>query len=395
LAKENKKISSWADFHAPGWRIDPTSDDNGKDNSTETHPIRRMTRPNVASSFPRCRLVTIITLVCLGLALALPTPAQDLARRLILKDGSYQLVTQYEVKGDRVRYKSAERGEWEELPSALVDWPATEKYEKDRATSAIPEAAAVDKEKDKEIDAEREAAQSHLPQVAPGLRLPEDSGVFLLDNFQGQPQLVELQQAEGDISNNQKANILRGALGPIAGAKQSIELDGEHAPVRAHVAVPSIYINVDEANEEVPSGETASAKPSLPSLDAPRAGQQGPQQPEQREQAVVPFDRFRIVRTKAKTGKRVVGDVKRNAAGKITQDQNFVKTTIDRVAGGWFKLTPTEDLAPGEYAVIEMKGNEGMDLYVWDFAVNPTAPANTNPWKPEVKPPEPEKKLSN
>ena len=96
---------------------------------------------------------------------AIQTHAQQLAGRLILKDGSYQLVTKYEIKGDRVRYKSAERDEWEELPSALVDWPATEKYEKDRAASAIPEAAAIDKE----IDADREAELSHLPQVAPGL----------------------------------------------------------------------------------------------------------------------------------------------------------------------------------------------------------------------------------
>ncbi len=329
------------------------------------------------------------------LALQIPAPAQDLARRLILKDGSYQLVTQYEVKGDRVRYKSAERDEWEELPSALVDWPATEKYEKDRATSAIPEAAAIDKEKDKELDADREANPSRLPQVAPGLRLPEDSGVFLLDNFQGQPQLVELQQAEGEIGNSAKGNILRAAI-PMAGAKQTVELDGDHAPVRAHVAVPSIYINVDDdANDEAPSGETASARQSLPNLDAPRGGQAGPQQPQQAEQAIVPFDRFRIVHTKVKSGKRIVGDLKRNSAGKITQQENFVKTTIDRVAGGWFKLTPTEDLAPGEYALVEMKGNDAMNLYVWDFAVNPAAPANANPWKPDEKPAEPEKKLNN
>ena len=80
--------------------------------------------------FRRTRLL-LIALVAI-LALRIPAPAQDHARRLILKDGSYQLVTKYEVKGDRVRYKSAERDEWEELPSALVDWPATEKYEKDR-----------------------------------------------------------------------------------------------------------------------------------------------------------------------------------------------------------------------------------------------------------------------
>jgi hypothetical protein len=125
-----------------------------------------------------------------------------------------------------------------------------------------------------------------------------------------------------------------------------------------------------------------------PSLDAPRPEQQGgAQQPQQPQQASVPFDRFRIVRTKVKGGKRIVGDVKRNVTGKVSQDQNFVKTTIDKVGVGWFKLTPVEDLAPGEYALVETKTGEGMNLYVWDFNVNPTAPANANPWKPDVKSP--------
>jgi|ERR1700728_413729 len=305
--------------------------------------------------------------------------AQQLSRRLILKDGSYQSITKYEVHGDRVRYFSAERDDWEELPTSLVDWPATEKYEKDRAAApAIPEAALVEKE----TDADRAAAESHLPQVAPGLRLPDLSGMFLLDNFKGQPQLVEIEQNEGDVNNGSRADILRGAIIPGAGAKQTIELEGEHATTYAHVAVPSIYINIDDDT----SSAAATKPPDATGNDSASAQRpQQPQQPQQPEQAIVPFDRFHIVRMKVKSGKRIVGDIKRSPTGKVTPEQNSVKTTIDRIGTGWLKLTPTEDLAPGEYAIVETKGAEGVNLYVWPFAVNPNAPANANPWKPDVK----------
>lgn len=325
------------------------------------------------------RIVNPALLCALLFLLALPrlSRAQDLARRLILKDGSYQLVTKYEVKGDRVRYLSAERNEWEELPESLVDWPATEKFESQReAGAAVPEAVQLDKE----LEQERAREEAQLPQVAPGLRLPADSGVFLLDSFQGEPQIVEVQQTAGDINRNTKANIIRGAI-PLAGVKQTIELEGPHAPIQSHVDVPSLYINLDNAPDQTaPSATTNGSAQSA----------QGPQQPQQPQQPLVPFDRFRIIRADVKNGKRIVGDVKRQVTGKVSQEQHTVKTTITRVSGGWLKLTPTENLPPGEYALIEMTsddprlGQQSINLYVWDFGVNPKAPANPNPWKPSA-----------
>lgn len=308
------------------------------------------------------RIIAVPTLSVV-LTLGAFCAAQDAAHRLILKDGSYQIVTKYEVKGDRVRYYSAEREEWEELPKSLVDWPATEQYEKDSAAAASKPAVV---ELDKESEHQRELEEQQQPQVAPGLRLPEDSGVFLLDSFQGEPQLNEIPEAAGDVNRDSKGNILRAAINPAAGVKQNIELEGSHAKVQAHVDIPSLYINVDAAPDQF--GQTASDSRQSP-------------------QSSTPADHYRIVRAEVKMGKRILGDVKRQITGKTTQEEHFVKTTATPLNGGWLKLTPIESLQPGEYAVVEMLGKEGMNLIVWDFGVNPKAPANANPWKPEVKAP--------
>jgi hypothetical protein len=304
-----------------------------------------------------------------------PASTQDTVKRLILKDGSYQLVTKYEVKGDRVHYYSSEREDWEDLPNSMVDWAATEKFEKDRASAAAaPEAVQLDKE----LEHEREVAEQQQPQVAPGLRLPEDTGVFLLDSFEGGPELDEIQQTQGTVNRNTKSNIFRGAVNPIASLKQTIEIDGAHAAVQSHVAVPSLYIKPDESTDQPDQFKIR--------LDTARPDQgQQPQQPEQPQQASVPYDRFRIVHAEVKNGKRILGDVKRAVTGKVSQDEKYVKTTITRVNGGWLKLTPTETLPPGEYVLVEMMGKEGMNLYVWDFGINPKAPANANSWKPDAK----------
>lgn len=304
------------------------------------------------------RLMFLAFGILLGAILSLAAHAQSQAHRLILKDGSYQAVSKYEVKGDRVRYLSAERGEWEEVPKSLVDWDATEKYEQGRLHGApSPEAQQLDKE----LEAEMKAEEARTPEVAHGLRLPSD-GVFLLETFQDQPQLNELQQAGGELNKNMKSNILRAAINPLASAKQTIELPGVRAKVQSHTGVPVIYVSIDQQDSS--SGTVGAEKP-LPAAE-----------------------RFKIVRAEVKGGKRIAGGIKIAAYGKVSADQRFVPATVSEMTGGWVKLTPKDPLPNGEYAIAEMLGKEGMNLYVWDFGVNPSAPANSFAWKPLKNAPE-------
>jgi len=292
-------------------------------------------------------------LISIGCLSQLAVHAQDLARRLVLKDGSYQLVTKWEVQGDRVRYYSAERDDWEELPNDLVDWDATNRYEKDRANTPAPEAVALDKE----LAAERQAEEANSPQVAPGLRLPFDSSVMLFDVFNNQPQLNELDQQGGALDQAEKPSAIRSSIDPLASRKQSIEIEGLHARVQSHVTLPVIYVNL---NQDV-------------DVNLPKAAR-GPE---------LPWDRFHIVRTQEKKNKRVVGVVKVSALGKVSQEQSLVATTSEQVGSGWVKVTPSSPLPAGEYAVVEIGAKDQINAYVWDFGVNPSAPANVGALLPE------------
>src|SRR5713101_1875310 len=88
--------------------------------------------------------------------------------KLYLKDGSYQLVESYEVRGDRVRCYSLERSGWEEIPKSLVDFEATRKAQQEQKA-----AKEKDLEEARELEKERfEKPEETGFEVAPGVRLP-------------------------------------------------------------------------------------------------------------------------------------------------------------------------------------------------------------------------------
>jgi hypothetical protein len=278
--------------------------------------------------------------------------AQATTKRLILKDGSYQLATKWEVKDDRVRYFSAERNEWEEIPISLIDWNATNQYEQDRTAGKMSREAV---ELDKELEAARQEEELKSPQVAPGLRLPSEGGVYALDTYLAQPELLPLDQTGGEVNHHKAHNVLRGVINPVGGSKHTIELPGPSSKIQVHAVLPAIYINLDATGEE-----------------------------DELKTAELPWDRFRIVRAQVKGDKRIVGALKVAAYGKTSQEQEGVPASAEQLSEGWIKITPKAPLEPGEYAVAEMLGKEGMNSYVWDFGIHPNAPANLAVIKPDV-----------
>jgi hypothetical protein len=276
--------------------------------------------------------------------------SQQNPKRLIMKDGSYQSATKWEVVGERVRYYSAERYGWEEVPKELVDWPATEKYN--------GESAGQRDETIKEIAKADEADEREAPLIVPGLRLPNTGGVFLLDTLNNQPQLVELIQNGGELNKHTGRNILRAAINPLAlSSSQTIELKGEHARVQSHVGQPAIFLNIDTSDNSQP---TFTQKPS------------------DRDQQ---SNRYGIVRVENKKDLRIVGKLNVAMYGKVSQKESWIPVTTSPL-GDWVKLTPSQPLPPGEYAVVELLDKKQINLFVWDFGVNPAAPRNPSAWVP-------------
>ena len=305
-------------------------------------------------------------------------PGMGRNHRLILKDGSYQLARDYQIVGDRVRYLSQERGDWEELPVDLVDWDATRKWEKEHAdlveeesSPAMKEAEAIDKEESQE----RNDQNARMPVVAEGLELPDEDGVFILDTYQGTPELVEL--ISSDLAMNAKSRKGVAVLNPLATQKASLELQGAHAKVHLHVNDPAIYLSlgIDEQTEPVLT------HPMTVNTGGAKAvnGKHGAHSPQ---------SGFVIVRVDQRQAVRIVGAIKVGANGTVTQDEDTIPTKVEEMPGKrWLKVTPQQNLTIGEYALVEIISPSDINESVWDFRVDPRTGDNPGSIGPILRQP--------
>jgi hypothetical protein len=245
-------------------------------------------------------------------------------KKLVLSDGTFQLVREYSVVDDRVRYWSVERSDWEEIPTKLVDWDATHRAEAEQAAQDAELKARIRAsdvaERTKDIDVDRSL------EIKPGLFLPDGVGFYALDN----KLVFEMKQSQAiaHLSKGRETErILTGV--PLIPSKQTLEIPGAHAALRLITAEPEFFMR--PADEREP--------------------------------------RFRLLRAQVKDGHRVL----ENISIRFTGEQIHQATDIDfqtwTPARGVFRYTVNQRLEPGEYAFVEMT-KEDINGYVWDFGID-------------------------
>ena len=244
--------------------------------------------------------------------------------KVFMKDGSYQLASTYEVHGDRVRYYSLERAEWEEMPAELVDFDATRRAQEEENATAKKQL-----EEAKEIQQQRfEKPPDQGMEVAPGIRLPSEDGIYTVEGLR----LVRLAQSSSEIVTDKKrAALVLAVPVPLLKARSLVVLDGGKAAVRLSTPQPAFYVQ---------SADGLGAK-------------------------------LELLRVKPAKDSRVVEqvDAGRAGIGKATELRAAVPLERTQISPVLYKLKPTQPLERGEYALGELV-QEKLNLDVWDFGLD-------------------------
>jgi hypothetical protein len=262
-------------------------------------------------------------------------------KKLVLKDGSFQLVRSYEKNGDRVRFFSEERGDWEEIPAAMVDWDATAKAEKSAATADDALAAKVHKQEEAQRIETTLDVDASL-QVGGGVFLPPGEGMFAVEG----KSVIPIPQVGSAVKNDRK-NQLKRIISPIPiiPSKRNIELEGKRATLRINSVNPEFYLRELSTDDEQESGLERTSRQSTT----------GPE--------------VELLRATVKGNKRIIESVRSMMGEEVRRENTTISIQEWAVARRVYRFTLSEPLPPGEYALAELLPG-GLNLFVWDFGVD-------------------------
>jgi hypothetical protein len=234
--------------------------------------------------------------------------------KLYLKDGTYQIVREYQVQTDRVRYYSVERSDWEEIPLDMVDLKRTQSEAADRQTTMEKEAQVVAQEEAAEREVQQE--KNHIPQ---------EPGVYWVDG----KETKVLKTGEVAVQNDKRRSVLQ-KLSPLPAitGKATLEMTGAHSANIFTEPSPEFYIQLSE----------------------PEA--------------------FGIVKLTTKGAVRIVENLTYNPVDKsmVHEERTDVDILHRQLADDLYKIWPKDPLEPGEYAVVEYTDGK-VNIQVFDFAV--------------------------
>jgi hypothetical protein len=236
--------------------------------------------------------------------------------KLYLKGGDYQLAREYKVEGDRVRYFSTERDQWEEIPAALCDFNKTETERKRTEDNRQKETKLADEEEQLERKQRNEVE-----------RIPMNAGAYYVRD----DQVKSLELAESTFVKNKRRQVLQKITPiPIVAGKMTLEIKGAHSTFVVNKDEPEFYLRMEQD------------------------------------------DRFGIVQlTPTEKGTRLVEDIDViPVTNESIENPQKIPTFQKQMSSGLCKIWPEKPLAPGEYALIEFQEGE-LNTRIWDFSYQP------------------------
>ncbi len=238
--------------------------------------------------------------------------------KLYLKDGSYQIVREYKVESDRVRFYSVERSQWEEIPLDLVDLKRTEAEVAQRKATLDEEAKAISQE-DK-------AERAMRDEIA---KIPRDPGVYYVAGNT----VKVIKAAESKVHTNKGRNVLKVISPiPVVSGKATLEIDGEHSANVLTNPEQEFYVQLSDQ------------------------------------------ENFGIIRLAAERGVRIAEKITIVPVTKeVLEEPDEVQVFRKQLTqDGLYKIWSMKPLEPGEYAVVEHTPGK-MNMQIWDFAIRPAA----------------------